>query len=181
MPKLADVISAQPDSLKIEGRNRSEYYVGCVTHAYRCAMDAYAADPEHFDPAPFMDALNKLQTRGYTTAFFDGRVTPDAHDYNTTRSTSDFVAAGVVTNVTDNAVTMELRNNILPGMEIHFVLPGDMRDMAITIPQLINAANGETVPKLAAGQGNSIIIPREWLPVAVRDKIVPLVLAYRRK
>ena len=61
MPHLAEIIDAGPDSLKIEGRNRSEYYVGMVTNAYRCAMDAYAVDPAHFDPAPFMAELNKLE------------------------------------------------------------------------------------------------------------------------
>ncbi|MBR4860284.1 MAG: U32 family peptidase, partial [Alphaproteobacteria bacterium] len=65
MPRLSEVISANPDSLKIEGRNRSEYYVGSVVNAYRCAMDAYARDPENFDPAPYMAALERLESRGY--------------------------------------------------------------------------------------------------------------------
>lgn len=47
-------------------------------------------------PPLHMDALNRLETRGYTTAFFDGPVTVDAHNYDTTRSTSDYHAAGVV-------------------------------------------------------------------------------------
>ena len=41
MSVLRDVIESRPDSLKIEGRNRSEYYVGAVVHAYRAALDAY--------------------------------------------------------------------------------------------------------------------------------------------
>ena len=52
MPRLKEVIESHPDTLKIEGRNSSEYYVGMVTRAYRNALDAYARDPEHFDPAP---------------------------------------------------------------------------------------------------------------------------------
>ena len=81
-----------------------------MVHAYRCALDAYAANPDGFDPAPFMENLNRLETRGYTTAFFDGPVTADAHNYETTRSTSDFHAAGVITAVDDKNITFELRN-----------------------------------------------------------------------
>ena len=181
MPRLAEVVSANPDSLKIEGRNRSEYYVGSVVHAYRCALDAYARDPENFDPAPFMENLNRLETRGYTTAFFDGPVTPDAHNYETTRSTSDYHAAGVITAADDKNITFELRNETRAGDEITFILPGTMESVSVKLPELINAKNGETVEKLAAGMGNSILIPRAWLGDKYADKFVPYVLAYKKK
>ena len=181
MPRLAEVVSANPDSLKIEGRNRSEYYVGSVVHAYRCALDAYARDPENFDPAPFMENLNRLETRGYTTAFFDGAVMPDAHNYETTRSTSEYHAAGVITGVDDDKITFELRNETRIGDEITFILPGGMDGVSVTLERMINAKNGEDVEKMAAGMGNSIIIPRAWLGDRYADKFVPYVLAYKKK
>ena len=181
MPRLADVVSAHPNSLKIEGRNRSEYYVGSVVHAYRCALDAYSENPENFDPAPFMENLNRLETRGYTTAFFDGPVGPDAHNYETTRSTSDYHAAGVITAVDENNITFELRNETRVGDTISFILPGTMDTVSVTLSELINAKNGDSVEKLAAGMGNSILIPRAWLGTAHPDKFVPYVLAYKRK
>ncbi|MBQ4070612.1 MAG: U32 family peptidase C-terminal domain-containing protein [Alphaproteobacteria bacterium] len=181
MPRLAEVVSAAPDSLKIEGRNRSEYYVGSVVHAYRCALDAYAHDPENFDPAPFMADLNRMETRGYTTAFFDGPVPPTAHNYETTRSTSDYHAAGVITAVSDENITFELRNETRAGDEITFILPGTMDSVTVKLTELINAKNGERIEKMAAGMGNSILIPRAWLGDAHADKFVPYVLAYKHK
>ncbi len=181
MPRLAEVISANPDSLKIEGRNRSEYYVGSVVHAYRCALDAYAADSENFDPAPFMENLNRLESRGYTTAFFDGPLGPSAHNYETTRSTSDYHAAGVITSVDDKNITFELRNETRIGDEITFILPGTMDSVSVKLPELINAKNGDRVEKLAAGMGNTILIPRDWLGDKHSDSFVPYVLAYKHK
>ena len=181
MPRLGEVVSAAPDSLKIEGRNRSEYYVGSVVHAYRCALDAYAKNPETFDSAPYMDALNRLETRGYTTAFFDGPVTPDAHNYETTRSTSDYHAAGVITSSDDKNITFELRNETRVGDEITFILPGTMESVTVKLPELINAKNGDRVEKMAAGMGNTILIPRTWLGDRHSDKFVSYVLAYKRK
>ena len=181
MPRLADVLSAAPDSLKIEGRNRSEYYVGSVVHAYRCALDAYAADPEHFDFAPFMENLNRLETRGYTTAFFDGPVGPSAHNYETTRSTSDYHAAGVVVDVTDEHIVFELRNETRIGDVVTFIVPGQVDGISVELQELINAKNGDCVQKMAAGMGNTILIPRAWIMGGASDKIVPYVLAYKHK
>ena len=181
MPRLREVIEAEPDSLKIEGRNRSEYYVGSVIHAYRAAIDAYAKDPENFDPAPFMKELERLETRGYTIAFFDGNLGSDAHNYETTRSTSEYHAAGVITNVDEKTITLELRNEIKQGDEITFILPYTTDCVSVALPKIINAKNGEELPKMSAGQHNSLLIPREWLGCVMQDKFVPYVLAYKHK
>jgi putative protease len=181
MPRLGEVIAAGPDSLKIEGRNRSEYYVGSVVHAYRCAMDAYARDPKRFDPAPYMEMLNVLESRGYTTAFFDGPLPPDAHNYDSARSISDYHAAGVITNVADDGFIMELRNEIKPDTEIVFVLPNVMNSDPTKLAQIIDAKTRAVLPKMSAGQNNSIFIPRAWVAQEIADKIVPLVLAYKHK
>lgn len=181
MPRLGEVLAARPDSLKIEGRNRSEYYVASVVHAYRAAMDAWAQNPDGFDPAPFMDDLNILESRGYTTAFFDGPLGPQAHDYETTRSTSAYQAAGVITAKTSDDVTLELRNEIRAGDQINFLIPHRMDKVAVTLPRIIHAVTKMTLPKLAAGQHNSLIIPRQWVGAAQWDDLVPDVVAWRRK
>ena len=181
MPRLAEVIESHPDSLKIEGRNRSEYYVGSVVHAYRCALDDYARDPEHFDPDKYMGMLNVLESRGYTTAFFDGPVPPDAHNYESARSSSEYHAAGVVTGKTDSEITLELRNEIRAGEEITFVLPHSSVGTNVKLPQIIDAKTHNELPKQSAGQHNAILIPRAWVDDTVWNKISPLVLAYKHK
>lgn len=181
MPRLREVIEASPDSLKIEGRNRSEYYVGSVVHAYRCALDAYAKDPENFDPSPFMAELNRLETRGYTTAFFDGNLGPEAHNYETTRSSSDWHAAGVITEVDAEKITLELRNEIKTGDEIKFIMPGVNEEVSVILQHVINAKNGEIQQKMSAGQHNSLVIPFAWFKDDVTKNFVPYILAYKHK
>lgn len=181
MPRLGEVLESRPDSLKIEGRNRSEYYVGSVVHAYRCAMDAYAQNPDDFNPAPFMAELNRLETRGYTTAFFDGPAGADAHNYETTRSTSDWHAAGVIVSATGDKIILELRNEIKSGDAITFILPGRTDGLTITLPRVINAKTGETQPKMSAGQNNSLVIPRDWFGANDTDALSPCILAYKHK
>ena len=181
MPRLREVIEASPNSLKIEGRNRSEYYVGSVVHAYRCALDAYAKDPENFDPSPFMAELNRLETRGYTTAFFDGNLGSEAHNYETTRSSSDWHAAGVITEVDAEKITLELRNEIKTGDEIKFIMPGVNEEVSVILQHVINAKNGEFQQKMSAGQHNSLVIPFAWFKDDVTKNFVPYILAYKHK
>ena len=159
MPRLREVIESRPDSLKIEGRNRSEYYVGAVVHAYRAALDAYARNPAAFDPAPYMAELERLETRGYTTAFFDGPAGPDAHNYETGRSVSQYHAAGVVIATDAEKITLELRNEIKCGDTINFIIPHSDANISVKLERIINAANGECLP----------------------DALVPYVLAYAHK
>lgn len=180
MPRLADVLKTGPDSLKIEGRNRSEYYVGSVVRAYRNAIDDYAKNPDAFDPVPYMADLEKLESRGFTSGFLDGAPDASAHNYESARSVSEFHAAGVITAVRDDAIVFELRNALHVGDAVHFILPyGDT--VSIELPQLINAKNGENVSAMAAGQSNAIIIPRAWFGQNWSDKFAPFVLAYKHK
>lgn len=179
MPRLAAVLESSPDSLKIEGRNRSEYYVGSVVRAYRAAIDAWANDPEHFNPESFMDDLRVLESRGYTTAFFDGPLPPSAHDYETTRSSSEYHAAGVVIEKKSDGVIFELRNEIKSGDTITFILPhGPKCD--VVIPEIINYKNNETLSKMSAGQENSIFIPKSWCENCF-NSLDEFVLAYKHK
>ena len=179
MPRLSEVLESSPDSLKIEGRNRSEYYVGSVVRAYRAAIDVWASDPEHFNPQPFMDDLNVLESRGYTTAFFDGPLPATSHDYETTRSSSEYHAAGVVTKHNADSIVFELRNEIKAGNTITFILPNGPK-YDVVLPEIINARNDERLPKMSAGQGNSIVIPRAWCNDNF-EHMVEFVLAYKHK
>lgn len=52
MPKLEDYLKIGIDSLKVEGRGKSPYYVATVARAYRMAIDDWYADPEAGHSSP---------------------------------------------------------------------------------------------------------------------------------
>ena len=45
---IPELMQAGAQSLKIEGRNKSEYYLALVVKAYRQAIDLYCEDPENY-------------------------------------------------------------------------------------------------------------------------------------
>lgn len=68
-------------SLKIEGRAKSAYYVAVVTNAYRCAVDQFWNDPEHFNLEPWLlEEVKKVSHRRYSTGFYFGK--PDQYYEN---------------------------------------------------------------------------------------------------
>jgi putative protease len=67
---LPELISAGVDSLKIEGRMKSLYYVAAVTRVYRAALDAWRNAPDHYQPDPaWHRELEAVSHRPYGTGF----------------------------------------------------------------------------------------------------------------
>ncbi len=73
-PFLDLICQAGVDSLKIEGRAKTFYYVASVTAAYRRTLDAYLEDPEHFVcPDRVLDELTRTSHRRYSPGFYFSR------------------------------------------------------------------------------------------------------------
>jgi putative protease len=67
------------DSLKIEGRTKSAYYVARTTQAYRQAIDD-AASGRAFD-ARLLGGLESLANRGYTDGFYERHHDSERQNY----------------------------------------------------------------------------------------------------
>ena len=73
-PFLDLICQAGVDSLKIEGRAKTAYYVASVTSAYRQALDAFLQDPEHYQlPQQALEELTRTSHRHYSPGFYFGR------------------------------------------------------------------------------------------------------------
>ncbi len=82
---LADFKAAGVDSLKIEGRMKSVYYVAMVTRAYRKALDALEGKISAAEAQPFIDELENVSHRASTTGFYYNKAEAD----QTTTGASD--------------------------------------------------------------------------------------------
>lgn len=126
LPYLDDIIKCGVDSLKIEGRMKSVHYVASVVNAYRRAIDSYFADPEHFTvKQEWIDELNKVSHREYTTGFSYHKTTCDDQIYNTTsyEHTSDFVGLVLDYDAEAKTATVQQRNHMTVGQEVEFFQP----------------------------------------------------------
>lgn len=99
---LKDFKDAGVDSLKIEGRMKSVYYVAMVTRAYRKALDAVEGKITPEQAQPYVDELENVSHRESTTGFYYNKAEAD----QTTVGASDSkyqLAAEVAGEVTGDA------------------------------------------------------------------------------
>ena len=87
----------------------------------------------------------------------------------------------MVTAVDTDKITLELRNELRANTDITFVLSGVIGGATVHLNQIINAKNGDVLPKMSAGQHNSITIPRAWILAENWEKFAPCVVAYQHK
>jgi U32 family peptidase len=159
-------------SLKIEGRTKSHYYVARTAQVYRQAIDdAVAGKP--FDES-LIGALDGLANRGYTEGFLRRHVHSDYQNYEYGASKTDqqqFVAE--VTDITDERLTLEIKNKLEVGDTIEVMTPKG--NLTYTLEQMwdkkgnpIEAALGWVrFVKVAAGRvlSSTTGFCTEWLVV----------------
>ncbi|MDV7269548.1 U32 family peptidase [Thioclava sp. A2] len=123
MPKLADLLRIGVDSLKVEGRNKSPFYVATVARAYRRAIDAWYRDPENWSAEPYLRELDAVSNRGYTIAFHEGRLQNFAHNYDHTKAIAPWEFAGVISETRDDGMVLALKNRMDAGDVMEFLPP----------------------------------------------------------
>jgi putative protease len=75
LPLLPELLKAGVDSLKIEGRVKSAYYVAVTTSVYRRGLELLLEEGEEafYAELPYLlEELNKVSHRPYTTGFLTG-------------------------------------------------------------------------------------------------------------
>ncbi len=175
MPRLNEILGIGMDSLKIEGRNKTEYYAGTVARAYRQAIDDYYKDPQNWDYTKYMFDLNTLQNRGYCLGFHDGKLTNISQNYEYTRTLGEWLFAGSIIEWQGDDAIFELRNYINSGEFIDFLIPNGLDNLRLTLSEFEDADTGEITSRVSAGQGKKIRIkPAAWdKPIEQVKKLLP--------
>lgn len=120
---LGKMAEAGITSVKIEGRMKSQYYVGCVTKAYRRAIDALERG-EGFDEALLAEA-GKAGSRAFTTGFYFGDPREEGQDTEGCAPASEYDFVAVVTGEKnkDGLIRIEQRGKFLAGDELEVLSP----------------------------------------------------------
>lgn len=158
MGKLDDYLKLGIDSLKIEGRNKSEYYAAVTARAYRLAIDAWYADPDGWSPEPYLREIYTLQNRGYSLGFHDGRLGNIAHNYDRTDTVGGWLFAGSIERWEGDEMIFAIRNPLRVGSVIEFLAPGEIEPVRLRLYEFVNAKNGVVSDRANPGQGSAIRI-----------------------
>ena len=165
--RLPQMITAGVDSIKIEGRMKTVYYVGAVVRVYRAALDfieknlpAALAENRLLNlPAVFMDELLKVGTRGYTENFLFG---PPGHEdmlYDRPRLEQDYIPVGMIRGcgrreLGENWLEVEVRNPLQRGETLEW-LCRDIKAAAFDVQEILDR---DGIPLGQANPGSTVKI-----------------------
>ena len=123
------------DSLKIEGRTKSPYYVARTCQSYRQAIDdAVAGRP--FD-SQLVGQLDGLANRGYTAGFFDRHPDRDYQNYlrGSSESSRSLYVGDVLGYDAGGLAEIEVKNHFEVGDRIEVIRPAGNFDLVIDAMQ----------------------------------------------
>ena len=163
MPKLPEYLKLGIDSLKVEGRNKSQYYVAIVTRTYRMAIDDWYEDPQNWSAKKYMAELDTLANRGYSLAFHDGRLTNLAHNYDSSKSSTAWEFAGIIDDVNEQGIIIAVKNRLEAGDILEFTPAHHKETILLRIYEFnyLTKDTSETITKevINPGQNPQIFIP----------------------
>ena len=158
------------DSLKIEGRTKSPYYVARASQGYRRAIDdAVAGRP--FDTR-LLGELEGLASRGYTDGFYQRHHTPAHQNYLRGHSESGrslLVGEMVGYDAQRGLAEVEVKNGFGVGDRLEFVQPEANHELQL---DRLLTVDGDEIGRIP-GSGR-----RVWLPLpAQADPAQPCFIA----
>ena len=140
---IKDLIEAGVESLKIEGRMKSEYYIATVVRCYRRLIDAIYNN-EDIDYNYYLEEIKKAENRETSTGFLKGSVTLEEQLYDSNdHPTKEFVGYVLDYDADKRIATIEQRNHFKVGDTLEFF--GPKLENTLYVVEKMWTVDGETV------------------------------------
>ena len=142
------------DSLKVEGRTKSIYYVARTAQVYRQAIDdAVAGHPFNLS---LLGALDALANRGYTDGFYERHHTHEQQNYLRGHSESfrqQYV--GDIVSCANGMAEIDVKNKFQVGDRLEIIHPSGNHLVTLTEMRSLEGAALTVAP----GSGHCVLIP----------------------
>ena len=170
LKEIPEIIDIGVDSLKIEGRLKTEYYLASVINAYRNAIDDYIKDPQNYDYTKYLKEIDKVKTRSLTTFYFNDRNNKDFQEYEGKQYNPDYEFGGKVVEYLPEQSIIEIKNKLKIGDILEIIIPGTIDVHRFEIDRLWDYETGEEIEAVSpgkAGQKVKIRLPikceKDWI------------------
>lgn len=128
---LKELIEAGIDSLKVEGRTKSLYYVSAVAKTYRNALDALKQNPDA-DMEKYFIELKKVGNRGYTTGFALGDNNCESYSYDISKGLAGEDFLFEFHGKEKDSYLVKIKNKIHLNDEVEIISPSEQFTAKIT-------------------------------------------------
>ena len=164
--EIPEIVEMGVDSLKIEGRLKTEYYLASVVNVYRNAIDDYINDSENYDYTKYLKELEKTKTRGLTTFYFNDRNNKDFQEYEGKQYNSDYEFGGKIIDIEEDKAIIEIKNKLKIGDTLEIIIPNELEPYKFEIEQLWDIETDEPIDFVNPGKAEQKVKMR--LPIEVQ-------------
>ena len=181
--ELPEIIDMGVDSLKIEGRLKTEYYLATVVRVYRQAIDEYyklkeLGEEKEFSYLKYLDELEKVKTRGLSEFYFSDDKNQDIHDLDGKSENMNYEYGAKVIDLIDkknNIYIVEIKNKLSIGDKLEVLYTDKLDVGSFEIEELYDVDTNQEIPTInpgKKGQKVKIKIPFENLKsgIVIRRK-----------
>lgn len=158
---IPEMVQSGIDSLKIEGRMKGIHYLAATVKVYREAIDAFYADPDKYEVAPWWrKELGKVGYREFCTGFYFGNPSEIAPFFDADKMINHQMFVGrIFRKIKNNRALVEVKNRVVKGDFVKLLAPkGPPREDVILD---MVSAEGE---KLDVAQ------PGNWVDISFRGE-----------
>ncbi len=135
--RIPQIKKAGIDSIKIEGRMKSLYYVATVIRTYRAAIEAGINTVS----TNTQEELNKVSHRYYSEAFFDKFDSAETQYYGSSAYIRNYQFVGEIVKVKETSAFISIKAKFCIGDEIELIFPDSKDDFKIIVKSIFNEEN----------------------------------------
>ena len=152
--EIPEIVSLGVDSLKIEGRLKTEYYLATIINAYRNAIDDYIKNPSGYNYIKYLKEIEKTKTRGLTTFYFNSRDNKDFQDYSGNQYNANYEFGAKVIKRDNDKFIVEIKNRLNVGDTLEIIEPGNINPIEFKITNLWDYETDENIEYINPGKAN---------------------------
>lgn len=152
LKEIPEIIDMGVDSLKIEGRLKTEYYLASVVNVYRNALDECFDHPETYDYNKYLNEIEKVKTRSLTTFYFNDRNNKDFQEFEGKQYNPNYEFGGKVIEYNEDKSIIEIKNKLFVGDELEIIVPGEIQVFSFKIDKLWDIETAEEIESVSPGK-----------------------------
>lgn len=167
LPYLKELVLAGVCSFKVEGRNKTEYYLATIAKAYRKAIDDMVKGKK-FDRA-LLKEVEKTANRGFIPGYLSGFPRNDDIYYKNSAPFQTYKFIGIIVDRRDGGLyEVSVRNRLEKGQKIEVMTPDN--EFEVKVGEMFDL-EGEPVDVIHGGAGNKILRFKKKLPIGTMLRI----------
>lgn len=144
---IDDLVNSGIASAKIEGRNKSIFYLAIIVGAYRKAIDAYYAGEYDSEKKEFcLSELSKASHREFTTGFYYNKADEHSQNYKSSSYVREYSFVGMINGYDEESsmAIVEQRNKMIIGDKVEIFGP-DCDAFEQTVTEMYDYETGEAL------------------------------------